>query len=162
MSRHRGRDGDAAATGPDACAVLDHADTLCRGRGVRLTEQRRRVLEILCRVGRPIGAYEIMDAMREGTRGVAPPTVYRALDFLLEQGLIHKLESLHAYVGCDHPGQPHSSQFLICAECGVVRELDDAGVSESLGSVALERGFEARRRIVEVIGTCAGCAGKGR
>ena len=129
---------------------------------MRLTDQRRRVLEILCGAGRPIGAYEIMDAMREGARGVAPPTVYRALDFLLEQGLIHKLESLHAFVGCDHPGQPHSSQFLICAECGVVRELDDAGVALSLRSVALETGFEPERRVVEVIGTCAGCVGKGR
>ena len=98
----------------------------------------------------------------KATRGVAPPTVYRALDFLLEQGLIHKLESLHAFVGCDHPGQPHSGQFLICAECGVVRELDDAGVALSLRSVALETGFEPDRPVVEVIGTCAGCVGKGR
>jgi Fur family zinc uptake transcriptional regulator len=129
---------------------------------VRLTDRRRRVLEILCGAGRPIGAYEIMDAMREGARGVAPPTVYRALDFLMEQGLIHKLESLHAFVGCAHPGHPHSSQFLICAACGIVTELDDAGVTGSLVSVALESGFEARRRVVEVIGTCAGCSGKGR
>ncbi len=144
------------------CAVLDRAETLCRGRGVRLTDQRRRVLEILCGAGRPIGAYEIMDAMREGTRAVAPPTVYRALDFLLEQGLIHKLESLHAFVGCDHPGQPHCSQFLICAECGRVTELDDAGVALSLKSVVRESGFEPRRRVVELIGTCAGCVGKER
>ena len=162
MSPSGSGEGHGVAIGAGACAVVDRAEALCRGRGARLTDQRRRVLEILCGAGRPIGAYEIMDAMREGTRGVAPPTVYRALDFLLEQGLIHKLESLHAFVGCDRPGQPHSSQFLICAECGIVTELDDAGVSESLVSVALESGFEASRRVVEVIGTCAGCVGKGR
>jgi Fur family transcriptional regulator, zinc uptake regulator len=158
----------ATRTGPgtdaerDTCAVLDRAQALCQGRGVRLTDQRRRVLAILCGAGRPIGAYEIMDAMREGARAVAPPTVYRALDFLLGQGLIHKLESLHAFVGCDHPGEPHSSQFLICAACGGVTELDDAGVDSSLCSVAQGSGFETQRRVVEVIGTCAGCVGKDR
>ena len=67
---------------------------------------------------------------------MAPPTVYRALDFLLEQGLIHKLESLHAFVGCDHPEHPHSSEFLICVDCGEVAELEDAAVDRSLASVA--------------------------
>lgn len=140
--------------------VLEEADTLCQRRGVRLTAQRRQVLHILCAAGRPLGAYDILEAMRDGSRPLAPPTVYRALDFLLEQGLVHKLESLHAYVGCTHPEHPHSSQFLICADCGLVTELEDEAIAASLKSAASETGFRPRRRVVEVIGTCADCAGK--
>jgi Fur family zinc uptake transcriptional regulator len=129
---------------------------------VRLTAQRRRVLSILCASPRPLGAYEILDAMRDGSRALAPPTVYRALDFLLEQGLVHKLESLHAFVGCNHPEHPHSSQFLICNACGEVTEIEDEAIARSLRTAARETGFRAQRRVVEVIGTCAGCAEKGR
>jgi len=141
-------------------AQIARAEVMCRERGVRLTDQRRRVLEILCAAGRPVGAYEIMDAMREGPRVVAPPTVYRALEFLLEQGLIHKIESLHAFVGCDHPEHPHFSEFLICLECGGVAELKDDAVERSLASVTRESGFLPRRRVVEVMGICARCARK--
>jgi Fur family transcriptional regulator, zinc uptake regulator len=140
--------------------VLGRAEGLCQSRGVRLTAQRRRVLEILCASVRPLGAYEILDAMREGPRALAPPTVYRALDFLLEQGLVHKLESLHAFVGCNHPEHPHSSQFLICNACGEVTEIEDEAIARSLGCAADETGFRPQRRVVEVIGTCAGCTEK--
>ncbi|NEV63417.1 Fur family transcriptional regulator [Thiorhodococcus minor] len=140
--------------------ALRRADALCHERGVRLTPQRRRVLEILCAAERPLGAYEILDAMRVGNRSLAPPTVYRALDFLLEQGLVHKLESRHAFVGCTHPEHPHSCQFLICADCGLVTEVEDAAVAESLASVAAASGFRAERPVVELIGTCADCVRK--
>ncbi|MBK1721019.1 Fur family transcriptional regulator [Thiocystis violacea] len=140
--------------------VLRRADALCRERGARLTPQRRQVLKILCAAGRPLGAYEILEAMREGARALAPPTVYRALDFLLAQGLVHKLESLHAFVGCNHPERPHCSQFLICADCGLVTELEDAAIARSLKSAAKESGFRPERRVVELIGTCADCAHK--
>jgi Fur family zinc uptake transcriptional regulator len=143
--------------------ILDRAEALCQARGVRLTAQRRRVLAILCGATRPLGAYEILDAMRhEGARAQAPPTVYRALDFLLEQGLVHRIESLHAFVGCNHPEHPHSSQFLICDHCGEVTEIDDDAVASSLGSAADQSGFRPQRRVVEVIGLCAGCVRKGR
>jgi Fur family transcriptional regulator, zinc uptake regulator len=138
--------------------VLARAEALCAERRVRLTEQRRRVLEILCSAGRPIGAYEILDSMRDGPRALAPPTVYRALDFLLGQGLVHKIESLHAFVGCDHPGRPHASQFLICDRCGAVKELEDEGVARSLRSAADGTGFQPARPVVELIGVCASCS----
>jgi len=140
-----------------AASVLARAEALCRERGVRLTPQRRRVLEILVASDRPLGAYEILAALSGPQGKAAPPTVYRALEFLLEQGLVHRLETLHAFVGCNHPDHPHSSQFLICAECGEVQELEDAAVAQTLGSAAAETGFQARRPVVEVIGTCAGC-----
>ena len=138
--------------------LLARSEALCRERGVRLTDQRRRVLEILCAADRPIGAYQILESMAEGRRVPAPPTVYRALDFLLSHGLAHRLESLHAYVGCAHPGEPHAGQFLICDRCGGVTELDDAGLARRLTSLARGTGFRPARPVVELIGTCAACA----
>ena len=137
--------------------ILKQADRLCRRRGVRLTEQRRRVLAVVSASDRPLGAYDILEAIREHVPRAAPPTVYRALDFLLAQGLVHKLETLHAYVGCSHPEHSHSSQFLICTACGGVKELEDDRISESLGRAAAASGFEPQRRVVEVTGTCAHC-----
>lgn len=140
--------------------LMNRAESLCRQRGVRFTSQRRKVLEIMCTANRPLGAYEILEAMRDVVPGAAPPTVYRALDFLLAQGLIHKLETLHAFVGCPHPEHPHFSQFLICAECGDITELEDGDITRSLQHAAADSGFRARRRVVEVIGTCGDCAGE--
>lgn len=137
--------------------ALARAETLCRQRGARLTAQRRQVLEIICRADRPLGAYEILERLPDGGRA-APPTVYRALEFLLEQGLVHKLETLHAFIGCTHPEHPHSSQFLICARCGEVTELEDGGIAGGLRAAARASGFTPSRPVVEVLGTCAGCA----
>lgn len=107
--------------------VLRRAEQHCAERGVRLTRQRRTVLELLCTSDTPLSAYELLDRMRTSIRNPAPSTVYRALDFLLEQGLVHKLESLHAFVGCTHPEHPHAGQFLICADCGDVAEPGEPG-----------------------------------
>jgi Fur family zinc uptake transcriptional regulator len=126
---------------------------------VRLTEQRRRVLELVWRSDKPLGAYDILATIQAEQPKAAPPTVYRALDFLLAQGLIHKLQSLHAYVGCAHPGEPHASQFLICTACGEVTELEDAAVANSLGKAAAATGFQPDQPMVELTGTCAGCRG---
>jgi Fur family zinc uptake transcriptional regulator len=141
--------------------ALSRAEALCLERGVRLTPQRRRVLELVCRANRPVGAYEILDQLRDGGPA-APPTVYRALDWLLAQGLVHKLETLHAFIGCTHPEHPHASQFLICDGCGGVTELEDQAIAGSLASVAAETGFRPSRPVVEVIGTCSDCAAKDR
>jgi len=137
--------------------LVVQADALCRHRGVRLTEQRRRVLEILSDLGRPAGAYEVLDHLKRAAPGAAPPTVYRALEFLLAQGLVHRLESLNAYVGCRHPGEPHGSQFLICRDCGEVRELEDGAVDLSLAALVEAEDFTPERRVVEVTGRCGRC-----
>ena len=140
--------------------VLKHAEALCFERGVRLTEQRRAVLRLLCESGKPLGAYELLDRMRATLKNPAPPVVYRALDFLLEQGLVHKLESLHAYVGCTHPEHPHASQFLICGDCGEVAEVEDPSIANSLQAAGRAVGFHTKRPVVELLGTCAQCAEK--
>lgn len=139
--------------------ALKNADAFCAARGIRLTPQRRQVLAIICRHGHPIGAYDILEALREAVPGAAPPTVYRALDFLLAHGLVHRLETLHAFVSCPHPDHPHIGQFLICSICGGVEELDDATLSRSLLAAASATGFDPQRPVVEITGRCARCAG---
>jgi Fur family zinc uptake transcriptional regulator len=140
--------------------VLRQAEALCKQRGVRMTEQRKTVLRLLCESDKPMSAYELLDRMRESVKNPAPPTVYRALDFLLEQGLVHKLESIHAYIGCSHPDHPHASQFLICADCGEVAEVEDPDIESSLKAAGKAVGFETDRPVVELLGTCAQCRGK--
>lgn len=140
--------------------IIDSAEQLCLRRKVRLTSQRKTVLRLLCQSGRPLSAYELLDLMRQEVDNPAPPTVYRALDFLIDQGLVHKLESLHAYVGCSHPDHPHASQFLICADCGDVAELEDPAVSSSLQAACDAAGFETQRPLIELLGTCADCSRK--
>ena len=140
--------------------VLERAEDLCRKRGVRLTDQRKTVLELLCMSDKPLSAYELLERMRGVVKNPAPPTVYRALDFLLEQGLVHKLESLHAYVGCTHPEHPHASQFLICDDCGEVAEVEDSSVAQSLKAASNAIGFRTKRPVVELLGTCAQCSAK--
>ena len=143
-------------------AQIDRAEALCRERGARLTEQRRQVLGIVLGARRPIGAYEILEALRAQVPGAAPPTVYRAIEFLMQQGLVHRLETLHAFVGCIHPDEPHAGQFLICRACGAVRELEDPVVSQSVKAAAAATGFESERPVVEISGRCARCSGGSR
>jgi Fur family zinc uptake transcriptional regulator len=139
--------------------LLDRATAVCQARGVRLTPQRRQVLGIIGGRGQPLGAYEILEALRDQVPGAAPPTVYRALDFLLAHGLVHRIETLHAFVSCPHPDHLHAGQFLICSSCGGVEELEDATLSRSLFAAASATGFNPQRPVVEITGRCARCAG---
>lgn len=137
--------------------ALSRAEALCAERGARLTPLRRKVLELIWNSHQPVGAYAILDHLREGDRGAAPPTVYRALDFLMEQGLIHKLESLNAFIGCDHPEDRHVSQFLICTKCGSAVEIQDAGISNAVKKSAGAAGFTVSRLTIELQGLCPTC-----
>jgi Fur family transcriptional regulator, zinc uptake regulator len=137
--------------------ALDRAAQLCEKRGARLTELRREVLALVWRGHEPVGAYAILDALRLTHATAAPPTVYRALDFLIEQGLIHRLASLNAYMGCAHPDEPHVSQFLICAACGTAAELDEPTIAAAVLRRADELGFAVEQQTVEVRGRCPYC-----
>ncbi len=149
-------------------ALLSQAEALCTARGARLTELRRHVLALVLEIDRPAGAYDMLEQLRPDHKGAAPPTIYRALDFLLAQGLIHKVERLSAYVGCVHGmaldghAHAHTAQFLICTSCGQVEELDDPGIGESLARAAGGIGFRIHRSVVEADGVCAACAGDAR
>jgi len=140
--------------------ALASAETQCAARGVRLTPLRRRVFALVWRSHRPIKAYDILAALREEHQGAAPPTVYRALEFLLNEGLIHRIESLNAYVGCAGPRGKHAGQFLICGECGTVVELNDPGIKALLEARVGQLGFRLRRQTIELDGTCPRCAGE--
>jgi Fur family zinc uptake transcriptional regulator len=143
----------------DGCvnAALAAAERQCARRGVRLTEQRRRVLELLWRSHTPVGAYILLDKLREEGLRAQPPTVYRALDFLVENGLIHRIESLNAYVGCASPDERHVGQFLICTGCRSAAELDDPGIDTAIAARAREVGFVVSRATVEIAGLCPNC-----
>ena len=138
-------------------SAVDRAVAVCAERGVRLTDLRREVLELIWRGHEPIGAYAMLEALRITHPSAAPPTVYRALDFLIEQGLIHRIESLNAYVGCAAPGDVHSGQFLVCEACGDAAEIDDPGVGAAIIAAAAGRGFRVQRPTVEVRGLCKSC-----
>ena len=137
--------------------ALDRAEAICAARGARLTPIRRRVLEIVWRGHRPTGAYAILEALHRPRRAAAPPTVYRALDFLIGQGLVHRLESLNAYVGCPQPDAGHASQFLICTGCGEVTELGDANIAAAAKRRAAAAGFAVDRLTIELAGRCPEC-----
>ena len=136
---------------------MAEAKYVCGQRGARLTPLRRRVLEIIWQSHRPLGAYPILELLAADGRSAAPPTVYRALDFLLENGLVHRIASLNAYVGCRHPGHVGAGQFLICQECGWAAELHDARVERAIDKSAAASGFLAHGHTVEIAGLCPNC-----
>lgn len=146
--------------------LLDQAETVCEQRGARLTALRRQVLGLVLETAAPTGAYELLDRLRQTRRGAAPPTVYRALEFLLEHGLIHRVERLSAFVGCvagctaDHDGgesHTHAAQFLICRRCGRVIEMQDHDVSAILARAAKQVGFSVSGATIEAEGLCSTC-----
>jgi Fur family transcriptional regulator, zinc uptake regulator len=145
--------------------LLDRAEAICEHRGANLTELRRHVLGLILDAASPTGAYELLDRLRQSRRGAAPPTVYRTLDFLLEQGLIHRVERLSAFVGCvagctvdpDGENHTHAAQFLICRECGRVIEMQDHAVSTVLARAAKDAGFSVSSATIEAEGLCSTC-----
>ena len=137
--------------------ALARADQICREKGVRFTDLRRRVLEMVWVGHSSVKAYDLLDRLAKEGGSAKPPTVYRALDFLIEQGFVHKIESLNAYVGCPNAGANHVSQFLICDTCGAVLESSSPALNEQLRILAEDAGFETSRQTVEIHGRCAEC-----
>lgn len=138
--------------------ALSEAQTLCAERGARLTPLRRQVLALVWQNHKPLGAYALMEKLAvESTRRVAPPTVYRALDFLLEQGLIHRINGLNAFVGCPSPHESHYSHFLLCRECGAAMELESEELNQVIRTNAEAAGFRLDSHSLEVTGLCPDC-----
>jgi len=138
--------------------ALAAAERVCSDRGLRFTPLRRRVLELIWSDHKPVGAYSLLDRLREEELGSAPPTVYRALDFLIENGLVHRIERMNAFIGCTHPGEAHRGIFLICTVCGSAAELDDKGAVDGLVEGAARKGFSAREMTLEITGNCLSCS----
>jgi Fur family zinc uptake transcriptional regulator len=137
---------------------LARAEAACARRGARLTDVRRTVLKLILEAREPIGAYALLDRLKDHSGQGKPPTIYRALDFLLAQGLIHRVERLNAFVGChEEADHPHPVQFLICGTCGSVKEFEDSAVASAVAAAAEKHDFSVSRTIVEVEGECSAC-----
>ncbi len=149
-----GRGHDHRACLEDALAA---ARRRCRARGARLTELRRAVLAVVWSSHRPLGAYAILEALAARGQRVLAPSVYRALEFLAGHGLVHRIESLNAYVGCAAPGHAGSGQFLLCERCGAVAEISDPAIARAIERGARATGFRAAGHTVEVRGVCPNC-----
>jgi len=161
-------------TQPIACRPHNHkacvkkamaaARAACREAGARLTPMREQVLLLIWQSHRPLGAYDIIDQLSarlrhsgERNKLVAPPTVYRALEFLLAQGLIHRIASRNAFVGCSIQGTDHISQFLLCQECGIAIEMASTAVDQAIQQNATSYGFSIDAETIEISGRCSGC-----
>lgn len=149
---------DAGTRAPEKAAWFTRVEAICGQRGLQLTALRRQVLDLLADAGHPLTAYAIIDQMaRTQGRPIAPPTVYRTLDFLVEAGFVVKLESRNAFAICDAPGHAHHGVLLICIRCGITTEIDDHALEDRLASLAVASAFQVERQIVELQGLCARC-----
>lgn len=144
----------------DAAGFVRAVEQACAERGLRLTPIRASVLRLVAEAGKPIKAYDLLERMRGGPGAMAPPTVYRALDFLLEQGFIHRLSTINAFLACHHPLAAHQVPILICARCESATELEDERFAHALAEAARGVGFEPSSLSMEVRGTCARCAAR--
>lgn len=143
------------ASDPDA--ALAAADAFFHKTGVRFTPLRRRVFEIILRAGKPIGAYDILERLRDHGKIAAPISVYRVLDFLIEQRFVHRLATINAYMACVTPEDPHAAQFLICQSCGSVSEISDPAMDKAIADGAKAADFRVSYPLVEIMGVCSHC-----
>lgn len=139
-------------------SAMDRAEQVCAEKSVRLTNLRKRVLELIWQSHAPVKAYDVLEQLRGDKFSSAPPTVYRALEFLQENGLVHKIESLNAFYGCSSSDAKHSPQFLICEDCGNVAEINQSTIEKSINSIAKEQDFTIKEQVIEIKGQCGYCA----
>mgnify|MGYP002852692152 CR=1 FL=1 len=144
-------------------AALARAEQICRERNARLTPTRELVLKLIWQNHRPIGAYQIQDELTNVSgKTVAPPTIYRAIKFLLSLGLIHKIPSLNAFIGCPFPTSMHSNLFMICEYCGSAAEVSHAGINKLLQAASDQANFFLQSQSLELFGTCMQCTNAGK
>lgn len=139
---------------------ISQVEDACRGRGLQMTTLRREIVGIFANAEQPLGAYTIIQKLSEAqNRIVAPPTVYRTLDFLVDNGFVVKIESRQAYVACDHLGHDHDHHGIVfsCTKCGRTVEIESVAIDKELAAIAGRLGFKSERKVVEVEGLCAEC-----
>jgi Fur family zinc uptake transcriptional regulator len=155
-ARHTHHPANTPCAPQDADAFLAEAEALVLRQGQRMTRIRRKVLRLLLESGAPAKAYDLL-AKLDGEGSAKPPTIYRALDFLQQAGLVHKIESLNAYVACGHTSHIHSAVFLICETCQSAEELHAVATSRALKQETEAAGFAMARAVIEVRGRCRDC-----
>ena len=143
----------------DDCVAdaLQQAEEICAARELRFTELRRKVLELVWESHGPVKAYDLLEKLDHRIAAIKPPTVYRALDFLTENGLVHKISSLNAFVGCSHPLRHPECYFLICTECGEAEECCNSDIVSAVAKTAREKDFKAEQITLEISGRCREC-----
>jgi Fur family zinc uptake transcriptional regulator len=164
-------------TPQDVIERLNAAKEQCRLNGSRFTALRQQIYQLILEANKPIGAYDLIAQLqsvrlsdtdnsddtknqsgkRKTTKNVAPPTVYRSLEFLLSEGLIHQLTSINAYVPCCHPRAQHTAAFLICGQCQRVQECSSLPVQEIMSFAEQDVGFVVERSVIELSGRCQAC-----
>ena len=137
---------------------IKEAEKYCKEKDLKFTPVRRKVLEILLQKNKALGAYEILDLLREAGFKNQPPVAYRALDFLVKNGFAHKIEQLNSFVGCVHPGKDHSPAFMICTNCNFVSEEEAINSDFSISKIGSRSGFKVEKAIIEAQGLCQSCA----
>jgi len=137
--------------------AISAAEQRCATRSLRLTAVRRQVLEILLQEHVALGAYDILEHLRQAGFNSQPPVAYRALEFLVTNGFAHKVERLNAFIACSYPGESHSPAFMICSRCDVVAETRSTPAKGTLGAAARSAGFRIERTVVEAEGLCPAC-----
>ena len=140
-------------------SAVKRAHDICDARGVRLTELREQILGLILQHGKPLGAYAIMDMLEANSERerVAPPTVYRTLDFLLAYRLIHKVHSLNAYIANTDPTRENCSVILICTDCGSAQEIPNNTIQQAINLSASQRRFTVEKQVIEISGRCGLC-----
>ncbi len=156
MSAPRSNGSDFEAHDHGVCVrdALVSAEAVCAEQSLRLTPVRRRTLEILLEAHEAMGAYDVLARLDAEGLGSKPPVAYRALSFLVDAGLAHRIERLNAFVACTHPGSDHDPAFLICNSCGTVAEGE---ARDALAPSAVAAGFEIEQTVVEATGICPAC-----
>jgi Fur family zinc uptake transcriptional regulator len=137
--------------------ALSRAEILAEARGMRLTPVRRRTLEILLEAHKALGAYEVLERLGRDGFGTQPPVAYRALEFLVEQGLAHRVRRLNAFAACMLPGLPHQPAFFICTGCDTIAEARATAIQHAVEEAAGDIGFRMERLNVEATGLCPAC-----
>jgi Fur family zinc uptake transcriptional regulator len=137
--------------------ALARAQRICASRGARMTPVRWRVLELILRADQPTRAYALLAQLEQERGKLGPPTIYRALDFLLAHKLVHKVETSNAFVACGDVEHSHESQFMICEDCGATEEICDDEIVQSLRRLGEGRGFAVERQVIEARGLCPAC-----
>jgi len=143
---------------------LQSAERLCQDKGLAFTPLRRQVYALIAAEHTPVGAYDLLDQLKKQRANAAPVTIYRALDFLLEAGLIHRIDALQAYAACEvhghgeHESAEHGGLVLVCSRCKQLTEFEDATLERQIERTALEHGFQVAHHLIEIRGLCNRCA----
>ena len=138
-------------------SAMSEAESICQENGLRFTELRKEVLRLIWLSHVPAKAYDILEKLKGKAWSAKPPTVYRALDFLLETGLVHKLDSINAYIGCTHPREHNGCYFLICTDCNEAKECCSPELTDAIELAWNKNSFRPQKVTLEVLGQCGEC-----